>query len=69
MTYIYLQLYYNGDNDTPGEALQLFAYLPLHPGAIWAIQYLTDTLINNIHELAERRSQIPRTIGHMIYMT
>ena len=57
----------------PYKALQFSAYIP---GAIWTRRHLTETLAFKdhwphtwSHDLAERRSQIPRTIGHMIYMT
>ena len=68
-TYIYIytihQLRY------PRKALQFFAYIP---GASWNIQHLTNTMTfkdhwpHDLHDLAERHSQVPRTIDNMIYM-
>ena len=67
-SYIYI---YTTRLRDPRGALQFLAYIP---GAIWTIQPLTDTLTfkdhwpHDLHDLAERCSHIPRTIGHMIYM-
>ena len=55
------------------EGLQFFVDIYV---AIWTIiQHLAYTLTfkdhwpHVLHDLAERRSQIPRNIGHMFYMT
>ena len=68
--YIYIYTY------TTTTILQgRFIILCLYPWSHLDIQRLTATLTfkdhwpHDLHDLAERRSHIPRTIGHMIYMT
>ena len=69
-THIYISNYTT--ITTPREAWQFFDYFP---GAIWTIQHSIDTLAFNdnwprdLHDFAERRSQIPRTVIYVIYMT
>ena len=57
---------------------KIYIYIYLH-GDLYPWDHLDNTTLvtlatkyhwpHDLHDLAERRSQIPKTIGHMIYMT
>ena len=69
--YMFTFILYN-DYDTPGKHYNSLL-IPL--GALWTIQHLTVTVTfkdlwqHDLHDLTEKRSQIPRTIDNIIYMT